>query len=338
MTDRGAIGGLIALLALLLWLLVAGAGWAAGAFWQTSSLLFVIGGAVVAGMLAVPHGGPGKLVAVLRKAFRDRVGKPEGLVITLVALAEVARRDGLLALDKPVEGIKDGFLKQGLQMVIDGADPQLIESVMQTELEATDLRHLEGKALLESIGRFAPAFGMIGTLVGLVVMLGRLENPGQIGPGMAVALLTTFYGLVIANLVCWPLARRLAHRSSQELLAKTMALRGVLSIQAGDHPRVVATRLRAYLPPSQRGEDYQWKPMSRLKAEPAAPADVRMPERPAVASAAAKVAARSAGATKPAGPATGESKVKIDEATARKLARGLGKLAKNKRPQVVDAA
>jgi chemotaxis protein MotA len=137
-------------------------------------------------------------------------------------------------------------------MAVDGMDAATIEHVMRSEMEATDLRHTYGKGVLETMGRFSPVFGMIGTLIGLVVMLGHMTDPSRIGPGMAVALLTTLYGLLIANVFCLPLARKLAGRSSDELMVKQMMLKGVLAIQAGDHPRIVEQKLRAYIPGSER--------------------------------------------------------------------------------------
>jgi len=137
-------------------------------------------------------------------------------------------------------------------MAVDGADARVIEQVCRTELESTDLRHATGSGLFDTMGRTAPVFGMMGTLIGLATMLGRMDDPSQIGPGVAVALLATLYGLVVAHVFCLPLARKLTHRSGEELLYKTMALAGVLSIQAGDHPRMVEQRLRAYLPARKR--------------------------------------------------------------------------------------
>lgn len=323
--DRTTVFGLLALGALVAWVVLAGAGTSADVFWQTPSVAFVVGGAVIAAMVASPGMGPKRLAGVLRNAFTVRTSSPDETIITLVALAEVARRDGLLALDKPVGGLRDDFTRRAMQMAIDGVDPDLIQAVCQAELESIDLRHAEGKAVLESIARFAPAFGMMGTLIGLVVMLGKMDDPSRIGPGMAVALLTTLYGLGLANLFCLPLARRLSHRSSQELLAKTIALRGVLGIQSGDNPRVLAQKLRAYLPGAGRGQEYSWATLNRQVAEA---------ERSQVREQATKAEpgfgpADRGGAT-PAQPA-------IDEKTARKMAEQLQKVLRGQK-RFVDAA
>jgi len=253
--DRATVFGLAATLGLLVWVLVAGAGWEADVFWRTPSLALVVGGAVLTTLVAFPGGRFRSIGKLLRNAFVVRTRPVEELVIVLVALAEIARRDGLLALEKPAAGLKDDFVKRAMRMAIDGTEPTTIEHVCRAEMESVDLRHTYGVRLMESMGRSAPVFGMIGTLIGLVIMLGRMNDPAKIGPGMAVALLTTLYGLVLANVFCLPLARKLAHRSSEELLSKMIAMKGVLAIQAGDNPRIVEQKLRAYVPGSAFAAD-----------------------------------------------------------------------------------
>lgn len=277
MIDRPTVIGLAATVALLTWVMLAGAGYAVGVFWRFPSLALVVGGAILVTLPALPARRLGSIWALLRKALRARPEPLESSIVTLVALAEIARRKGLLALERPVSRLTDEFLKRAMRMAIDGHDPAMIESVVRTELEGIDLRHTMGKGLLESMGRSAPVFGMIGTLIGLVAMLGQMDNPARIGPGMAVALLTTLYGLIVANVFCLPLARKLAHRSSEELLHKTIVLRGVLAIQAGDHPRIVAHKLRAYLPAD--GSEY---PVPRPLSQEAASSVRKQAEASAV--------------------------------------------------------
>lgn len=250
--DRTTVLGLTAAIGLLLAVMLAGAGESVGVYWQTSSMLLVLGGSLLATLVSHPWSQFRSIGAVARKTVYEQASTQLESIGTLVRLAEVARRSGMLALEAPTREVKDEFLRTTMQMAIDGCDGGTIEAVMRAEMEATDLRHTCGKGLLESIGRFSPVFGMIGTLIGLVMMLGHMSDPSKIGPGMAVALLTTLYGLVIANVFCLPLARKLAHRSSDELLCKTIILKGVLAIQAGDHPRMVEQKLRAYLPAGQR--------------------------------------------------------------------------------------
>ncbi len=146
----------------------------------------------------------------------------------------------------------DDFLVRGVQMAVDGTDPEIIQAVMETELENLLDRHEAGKSILDSMGRYAPAFGMIGTLVGLVAMLSNMDDPSKIGAGMAAALLTTLYGALLANVVFLPLADKLGMRSTEEALAKTIIIHGVMSIQSGDNPRTVESKLITFLPPQLR--------------------------------------------------------------------------------------
>ena len=252
MWDRSTIIGIGTTLVVLVWVLIAGAGHSVDVFWRTPGLALVIGGSILATVAAYPGGYLRRMGGVLRQALVARPVEHEKTIITLVALAETARREGLLALEKPVAGLQDGFLKRAMRMTIDGMDAGTIEAMLRREIECTDLRHTQSKSVVDSVARAAPVFGMIGTLIGLVLMLGDMRDPSMIGPGMAVALLTTLYGLVLANVVCAPIARKLAFRSSEELLNKTIALEGVLAVQAGDHPRMVAQKLRAFLPDSAK--------------------------------------------------------------------------------------
>jgi chemotaxis protein MotA len=170
------------------------------------------------------------------------------LIKDLVSYAEVARRDGILSLENVIADVKDPFIVSGIQMAVDGTDPDLIEQIMIGELETVAARHESGKAMFDNIGKYAPAFGMIGTLVGLVIMLQNMDDPDSIGPAMAVALLTTLYGSMLANLFALPIADKLAKRSEDELLVKSIVIKGVMSIQSGDNPRVVEQKLKSFLP------------------------------------------------------------------------------------------
>ena len=140
-------------------------------------------------------------------------------------------------------------------MAVDGTDPELIEQILNSELDAISDRHDRGKGIFDTIGRYAPAYGMIGTLIGLVIMLQNMDDPSKIGPGMAVALLTTMYGSMLANMFALPLADKLGQRNDEELLRKTIVLKGVMSIQSGDNPRIVEQKLKTFLPPALRGSD-----------------------------------------------------------------------------------
>jgi chemotaxis protein MotA len=226
-----------------------------GAYLNAPSVLIVVGGATAATMTAFPLARFLKLPkVVLKTVFAKPIDLVE-LVKQLVELAEVARRDGILALENMTDQIDDDFLIGGIQMAVDGTDPEVIQSVMETDLENLIERHEAGKGLLDALGRFAPAFGMIGTLIGLVAMLSNMDDPSKIGAGMAAALLTTLYGALLANIVFLPLADKLQLRSNEEVLAKTIIIQGVMSIQAGDNPRNVLSKLMTFLPPAIRFDE-----------------------------------------------------------------------------------
>ncbi len=171
---------------------------------------------------------------------------------TLIDLATVARRDGILALEDRLEGIKDEFLRRGLQMLVDGSPAETVTQILEMEIENMEARHVSAQAIWKSWSTAAPSFGMIGTLIGLVQMLKNMSDPSQIGAGMAVALITTFYGAVMANLFFTPMQIRLEQRTAEEVQLKKMLLAGILSIQSGDSPRVVGDKLQVYLTPQAR--------------------------------------------------------------------------------------
>jgi chemotaxis protein MotA len=194
-----------------------------------------------------------KMYRVVKRGFFARSMTVSDVIERIVTLGELARREGVLSLESRLEELDDEFLKGGLRLVIDGTAAGEIEQILTSELEALDQRHGQGKGIIDLIGKYAPAFGMIGTLVGLVAMLRNMSDPKAIGPGMATAILTTFYGAVIANVVCLPLSDKLNFRHEEEMLLKTVMLKGVLSLQAGDNPRVTQAKLSVYLPVEQRG-------------------------------------------------------------------------------------
>ena len=222
------------------------------AFWDLPSVLVVFGGTLGALLMCFPLATVKKLPRVLMRTLSPGPARPEQLVAQLVSLAETARRDGILALENRLAEIDDRFLRLGLQLAVDGARPELLEEVLRGEMEAMSLRHRDGRAILDQVGKFAPAFGMIGTLLGLIVLLGNMSDPSLIGGGMAVALITTLYGAVLANASFIPLAEKLANLSRQELFVQEIALRGVLAIQSGDTPRLVEQKLQSFLPPELR--------------------------------------------------------------------------------------
>ncbi|MDR3001072.1 MAG: MotA/TolQ/ExbB proton channel family protein [Fibromonadaceae bacterium] len=175
-------------------------------------------------------------------------------VTQIILFAEQARREGILALENSLEKVEDPFLKKGIQLAVDGTERAVIESILETEKETIEERHKMNIDFFVNLGAMAPAFGMIGTLIGLVLMLQNMSDPAAIGPGMAIALLTTFYGSLVANMLCWPIATKLQNRHNEEMAEKTVMLAGVLAVQAGENPRVVQWKLSAYLEPKARAE------------------------------------------------------------------------------------
>lgn len=180
---------------------------------------------------------------------------PRELIEKIYTFAETARRDGILALENVMGDIQDNkFLVTGLQLAVDGTDPDMIASVLETELEILEDRHNQNINFWALVGKYMPTWGMIGTLVGLVLMLADMR-PETIGPNMAIALLTTFYGAVLANFIAIPISDKLKSKHNEEILFKNIVLKGVMSIQQGDPPRIVQQKLNVYLPPSDRIED-----------------------------------------------------------------------------------
>ncbi len=223
-----------------------------GAFIDIPSLMVVVGGAFAATMICMPLKNFLAIGGVGMKIFLNKPPDIPQLIEQIVSLAEVARREGLLALESRMGDVENPFLALGLQMAVDGTPQEVVEDVMRTEIEAVATRHKNGKFIFDSLGRYGPAFGMIGTLMGLIIMLGNMSDPSSIGSGMAVALITTLYGAIFSNLFCLPFADKLGALSKQELQAMEIVLRGVLAIQAGENPRMIQQKLATYIPPKVR--------------------------------------------------------------------------------------
>lgn len=216
------------------------------------SVLIVLGGSMAATLTSVPMRRFLSLHRISLKTLLHKMKPVNEQIAQLVDLAETARREGILAMEQRLEEIEDPFLERGVQLAIDGTDPEVIERTLNSDLDNLIERHEAGRSMFEQMGKYAPAFGMIGTLIGLVAMLSNMQDPSAIGAGMAAALLTTLYGALLANLVFLPLADKLETRTCEESLAKTMIIQGIKSIQIGDNPRNVETNLRSFLPPAHR--------------------------------------------------------------------------------------
>lgn len=216
------------------------------------SVLIVIGGAFAACLIAYPLP---KFIAALKsagKVFKPANVDPSRAIKDIITLANLARKEGLLALEEAVREIEDDFLKKGVMLIVDGTDPELVRGILETELVYQDNRHSDSRGVWDYLAAMTPAWGMIGTLIGLVMMLQDLSDPDSIGPNMAVALLTTFYGSIIANFIAGPIANKMKVFSREELLMKEVLIEGMLSIQAGENPRIIEEKLKAFLSPAMR--------------------------------------------------------------------------------------
>lgn len=176
----------------------------------------------------------------------------EETIRTIIGLSNIARKEGLLALEEAANGIDDEFLKKGVLLIVDGTDPELVRSILETELSCIEARHSNTVGFWDSMAAMGPAWGMIGTLIGLINMLKNMSDVSTIGPNMAVALITTFYGSILANWICTPISTKLKANNAQEIMIKEVMVEGLLSIQAGENPRVIEEKLKSFLSPARR--------------------------------------------------------------------------------------
>jgi chemotaxis protein MotA len=219
-------------------------------FVDASAALITVGGTIATLFIRYPMVDVFSTVSVVKQAFFVKL-KDQGEVITqFIQLSQISRKEGLLALER-VE-FDDPFLAKGIAYCVDGAETRQIEAILMKDIQYTKARHEAGQAILRAIATSAPAFGMIGTLIGLVQMLTGMDDPKSIGPGMAVALLTTLYGAVIANLFALPLADKLAYRSTEEIDLKLLMLEGILGLKRGENPRMLEETLHTFLAPKAR--------------------------------------------------------------------------------------
>ena len=184
--------------------------------------------------------------------FKTNALDTSEIIKKIIDLSNVARKEGLLALEEAASDINDDFLKKGILLIVDGTDPELVRGIMETELDCVEARHKEKIKFWQDLGAAGPAWGMIGTLIGLVNMLNNMSDASSIGPAMAVALLTTMYGSMLANYICTPVSTKLGANNDAELTVKTIMIEGLLSIQAGENPRVIEEKLKSFLAPKDR--------------------------------------------------------------------------------------
>ncbi len=243
--DIGTIAGIVAGIGLIVGAILLDTG--LGMFVNYPSMMIVGGGTLAALSIAYPLGEVLNTRNVIKKALFFRQPHPAEVVDEIIKYAKVVRQEGPLALEKAAQECKDKFMKRGLQMIADQSSLEDISSILQNEIAITETRHKVGRDVLAAAGTFAPAFGMVGTLIGLIQMLANLDDPSSIGPKMAVALLTTFYGAVLANLIFNPLSGKLKRRSQMETLLMRLIIEGVVSISSGDNPRVCEEKLKVFM-------------------------------------------------------------------------------------------
>jgi chemotaxis protein MotA len=215
-------------------------------FIQIASILIVVGGLISAIVITFSVSELKMVPKVLGEAFRTEKHDLQQLIETFVELSGKARREGLLALEVGLDQVEDPFIKKGVLLAVDGIEPDVIKDIMMAEVIAMEERHRKGRAIIEKAGEYAPAWGMIGTLVGLVLMLQNLNDPASLGPNMAVALLTTLYGTILANLVFLPMATKLTNKTDEEVFIKQIIIEGVIGVQSGQNPKILEEKLSAF--------------------------------------------------------------------------------------------
>lgn len=221
-------------------------------FIDIPSVLIVFGGTIGCTLIHYPFKEIASAINVGKKTIFVQEMQINTLITQLMEYANKARKEGILALQGAMESVEDEFLKKAMQMAVDGQEPATLRDMLNTEIEYIQMRHEQGAAIFSTLGAYAPAMGMIGTLIGLVQMLQSLSDPSSIGPAMAVALITTFYGAIIANVICLPMAGKLKGRSTSEVLVKTLVIEGMQSILSGENPRIMEQKLHAFIAPKLR--------------------------------------------------------------------------------------
>jgi len=253
--ELGSLIGLVLGLIFILFAIFILGDFQVGAFIEFAdapSVLIVVGGTLASGLISVKFVNFTKGLKAIGVILKPPVLDPTGAIDTIVSLANTARKEGVLALEESAANMDDLFLKKGIMLIVDGTDPELVQGIMETELSYIDERHSGVANFYENLAAYAPSWGMMGTMVGLVLMLGQLEDPSTLGPMMAVALITTFYGCILANYLCNPVAAKLKDISKEEMLHKRVMIEGMLSIQAGENPRIIEEKLKSFLAPALR--------------------------------------------------------------------------------------
>ncbi len=252
MDIASLVGMVLGVIMMILGIVTSGGTEAFGNFVDIPSVFVTIGGSLSSTL------GSNKLpdfingLKSISLHFKGATSDPSEIIKSIIDLSNVGRKEGLLALEEAANGIEDDFLKKGIMLVVDGTDPELVRGILETDLMCLQDRHKSVMTFWETWAAMGPAWGMIGTLLGLVNMLKKLDDLAAVGPNMAVALLTTLYGSVIANWLCTPVMNKLKTQDALETVNRQITIEGLLSIQAGENPRVIEEKLKSFLAPSQR--------------------------------------------------------------------------------------
>lgn len=252
--DLASLLGFLACFGLVVFGIVSGDDGVAAVrfFMDPPSMLITFGGSIMCTMMSVSMsdfiGGLKSFTLIFKPV---KVNVPE-MIAKIIELSNVARKEGLLSLEEAAGNLDDEFMKKGIMLIVDGTDPELVRGILETELDSIESRHKTKIGFWETCASMGPAWGMIGTLVGLIIMLQHMSDPSALGPAMATALITTFYGSMLANWVCTPTATKLKANNAIEAQAKAIMIEGLLSIQAGENPRVIEEKLKSFLAPKDR--------------------------------------------------------------------------------------
>ena len=248
--DIATIIGIVVSFGLMIWAILMGG--PLSLFIDVPSIAIVFGGTAGVALISFPLADVLGTIAIFKKTVLIREADTNALIAQMMEFATKARKGGILSLQDSIDQVEDQFLVKALQMAVDGQEPADLKTMLQTEIDNIAARHSNGAQILDTMGAIAPAMGMVGTLIGLVQMLQNMSDPAAIGPAMAVALLTTFYGAVLANVLFLPMAGKLKTRSKTEILQKTVITEGMESILSGENPRIMEQKLHAYIAPRKR--------------------------------------------------------------------------------------
>ena len=248
--DIATLIGIVLAFGLMLWAIIMGG--PLTIFIDVPSIAIVFGGTIGVSLINFPLADVIGMIAIFKKTVLIKEPDTNKLIVQMLDFANKARKGGILSLQDQIDTIDDQFMVKALQMAVDGQEPAELKAMLLNEIDNIATRHGNGAQILDTMGAIAPAMGMVGTLIGLGQMLQNMSDPAAIGPAMAVALLTTFYGAVLANILFIPMAGKLKTRSKTEILQKTVITEGMESILSGENPRIMEQRLHAYLAPKKR--------------------------------------------------------------------------------------